>query len=130
MFFYYSDRDCFALFVRYVSLSHRHVLLNGLVGLEGLLGYVRDHWAEQFGTNLRATAATTIPNMVRGTTVMIQHNLPGIKGLLGSLPLQQDWEATGVYDCHLFDHHYLRRITRIWIIGAGLCGMVVHLTLF
>jgi hypothetical protein len=25
--------------------------------------------AEQFGTNLRATAATTIPNMVRGTVV-------------------------------------------------------------
>lgn len=27
--------------------------------------------AEQFGTNLRATAATTIPNMVRGTVVMM-----------------------------------------------------------
>ena len=26
--------------------------------------------AEQFGTNLRATAATTIPNMVRGTTIL------------------------------------------------------------
>jgi len=25
--------------------------------------------AEQFGTNIRATAATTIPNMVRGTVV-------------------------------------------------------------
>lgn len=25
--------------------------------------------AEQFGTNLRATAATTVPNMVRGTVV-------------------------------------------------------------
>jgi hypothetical protein len=35
--------------------------------------------AEQFGTNLRATAATTIPNMVRGMlTVMI---LPLFKGL-------------------------------------------------
>ena len=27
--------------------------------------------AEQFGTNLRATAATTIPNMVRGTVVIM-----------------------------------------------------------
>jgi len=27
--------------------------------------------AEQFGTNLRATAATTIPNMVRGTVVLM-----------------------------------------------------------
>jgi|GEM_PF-2045253 len=27
--------------------------------------------AEQFGTSLRATAAATIPNMVRGTVVLI-----------------------------------------------------------
>lgn len=27
--------------------------------------------AEQFGTNLRATAATTVPNMVRGTVVLM-----------------------------------------------------------
>ena len=39
----------------------------------GLLGFSGGYWAifvtmgaEQFGTNLRATAATTIPNMVRG----------------------------------------------------------------
>ena len=38
-----------------------------------LLGFSNGYWAifvtmgaEQFGTNLRATAATTIPNMVRG----------------------------------------------------------------
>ena len=37
--------------------------------------------AEQFGTNLRATAATTIPNMVRGMlTVLI---LPLFKALRG-----------------------------------------------
>jgi hypothetical protein len=40
----------------------------------GLLGFSSGFWAifvtmgaEQFGTNLRATAATTIPNMVRGS---------------------------------------------------------------
>jgi hypothetical protein len=27
--------------------------------------------AEQFGTNIRSTAATTIPNMVRGTLVLM-----------------------------------------------------------
>lgn len=27
--------------------------------------------AEQFGTNIRATAATTIPNMVRGTLILM-----------------------------------------------------------
>ncbi len=43
-----------------------------------LLGFSTGFWAifvtmgaEQFGTNLRATAATTIPNMVRGALVGI-----------------------------------------------------------
>lgn len=43
-----------------------------------LLGFGTGFWAifvtigaEQFGTNLRATAATTIPNMVRGSLVLI-----------------------------------------------------------
>ena len=43
-----------------------------------LLGCSTGYWAifvtiaaEQFGTNLRATAATTIPNMVRGALPLI-----------------------------------------------------------
>jgi hypothetical protein len=43
-----------------------------------LLGFSTGYWAifntmaaEQFGTNLRATAATTIPNMVRGALPLI-----------------------------------------------------------
>lgn len=46
----------------------------------GLLGFGTGFWAifvtmgaEQFGTNLRATAATTIPNMVRGALVGIAY---------------------------------------------------------
>jgi hypothetical protein len=42
------------------------------------LGFSTGYWpifnqmaAEQFGTNLRATAATTIPNMVRGALPLI-----------------------------------------------------------
>src|SRR5690606_10109707 len=49
---------------------------NLLYGVSLLLGLGIGYWAmfvtigaEQFGTNLRATAATTIPNMVRGTVV-------------------------------------------------------------
>ncbi len=49
-----------------------------LYGLTVLLGFGIGYWAmfvtigaEQFGTNLRATAATTIPNMVRGTVVLM-----------------------------------------------------------
>lgn len=44
----------------------------------GYMGFASGFWAifvtmgaEQFGTNIRATAATTIPNMVRGSLVLI-----------------------------------------------------------
>ncbi len=44
----------------------------------GYLGFATGFWAifvtmgaEQFGTNIRATAATTIPNMVRGALVLL-----------------------------------------------------------
>ena len=40
--------------------------------------------AEQFGTNLRATAATTIPNMARGMlTVLILPLFKGLRNLTG-----------------------------------------------
>ena len=45
-----------------------------------MLGFSTGFWAifvtmgaEQFGTNLRATAATTIPNMVRGALPVINY---------------------------------------------------------
>ena len=51
---------------------------DGMYWLCGLLGFSMGFWAifvtigaEQFGTNLRATAATTIPNFVRGTLLLI-----------------------------------------------------------
>lgn len=36
--------------------------------------------AEQFGTNLRATAATTVPNMVRGTVILMTTLFMSFKG--------------------------------------------------
>jgi MFS family permease len=49
-----------------------------LYAVAALLGFGIGYWAmfvtigaEQFGTNLRATAATTVPNMVRGTVVIM-----------------------------------------------------------
>ena len=58
-----------------------------------LLGFSTGFWAifvtmaaEQFGTNLRATAATTAPNMVRGS-------LPLLNLLFLNL-LQKNWEWT------------------------------------
>lgn len=37
--------------------------------------------AEQFGTNLRSTAATTIPNMVRGTVIMMTFGFNQLKAM-------------------------------------------------
>ena len=62
----------------------------------GWLGFSTGFWAifvtmgaEQFGTNLRATAATTIPNMVRGA-------LPLINMLFLDL-FQKSWQWSIVY---------------------------------
>ena len=58
-----------------------------------MLGFSNGYWAifvtmgaEQFGTNLRATAATTVPNMVRGV-------LPLLNLLFLNL-FQKDWGWT------------------------------------
>ena len=60
----------------------------------GLMGFATGYWAvfvtvaaEQFGTNLRATVATTAPNFVRGSVVPMTlafHSLSGHLGVLNS----------------------------------------------
>ncbi|MGX5816905.1 MFS transporter [Chitinophaga lutea] len=54
------------------------------------MGFGTGYWAmfvtiaaEQFGTNLRATAATTVPNMVRGTVVLMASFFSFAKPSLG-----------------------------------------------
>lgn len=61
------------LFFSPLNSSHTSMYL-----ICGYLGFATGFWAifvtmgaEQFGTNIRATAATTIPNMVRGALVLI-----------------------------------------------------------
>ena len=58
--------------------SARGVSAGVFYGLCGLLGFGIGYWAifvtvaaEQFGTNLRATVATSVPNFVRGMTIPI-----------------------------------------------------------
>jgi hypothetical protein len=58
------------------------------------LGIANGYWAvfvtvaaEQFGTNLRATAATTAPNFVRGSLVPVSLLYIALDGLFGSKPL-------------------------------------------
>ncbi|GAB2796217.1 MFS transporter [Rhabdobacter roseus] len=69
------------LFTLLVSLVYLYAGIDSaghLYFISALLGFGIGYWAmfvtigaEQFGTNLRATAATTIPNMVRGTVVLM-----------------------------------------------------------
>jgi len=60
---------------------------NGLYAMYAWLGLGTGYWAmfvtvgaEQFGTNLRATAATTVPNMVRGLVVPMNLLFMFLKG--------------------------------------------------
>jgi MFS family permease len=68
-----------------------------------LLGFSSGYWAifvtmgaEQFGTNLRATAATTIPNMVRGSLPLINLLFVGLFQKQWHLSLVQAGIWTGV----------------------------------
>lgn len=58
--------------------------------LAGYLGLATGYWAvfvtiaaEQFGTNLRSTVATTVPNFVRGAVPLIMWAFVALKGPLG-----------------------------------------------
>ncbi|HEV7350291.1 MFS transporter [Telluribacter sp.] len=82
----------FMLFTFCISVAYLYAGVNTagqLYLLSGLLGLGIGYWAmfvtigaEQFGTNLRATAATTIPNMVRGTVVLMTTLYGTFKGPL------------------------------------------------
>jgi putative MFS transporter len=67
-----------------------------------LLGFGTGFWAifvtmaaEQFGTNLRATAATTVPNMVRGSLPLLTAVYAFMKADLGALSAAA-WTGAGV----------------------------------
>ena len=69
----------------------------------GVLGFSTGFWAifitmgaEQFGTNLRATAATTIPNMVRGALPLINLLFLNIFQKTWNWSLLQSGVVTGI----------------------------------
>jgi MFS family permease len=71
--FYTLNTLAMVLFFSVLNHNDEH-----MYAICGLLGFSTGYWAifnqmaaEQFGTNLRATAATTIPNMVRGALPLI-----------------------------------------------------------
>lgn len=69
----------------------------------GMLGFSTGFWAifvtmgaEQFGTNLRATAATTIPNMVRGALPLMNLMFVDLFQKSWNWPLVQSGIITGI----------------------------------
>lgn len=64
----------------------------GMYVLAAYMGLAAGYWAvfvtvaaEQFGTNLRSTVATTVPNFVRGAVVLITSSFVALKGGMGLL---------------------------------------------
>jgi MFS family permease len=64
-----------------------------------VLGVLAGYWvtlnttiAEQFGTNLRATAATSIPNIVRGSVILLNMMFAYLHGTLG-----YSYQQSGLY---------------------------------
>ena len=73
-----STRMFCVIVVALVFLNARGVSPVAFYAIIGALGVVAGYWAvfvtvaaEQFGTNLRATVATTVPNFVRGAVIPI-----------------------------------------------------------
>lgn len=70
--------------------TFRGLSLGQFYGLLCCIGFFTGYWAvlmatvtEQFGTNLRATAATTVPNFVRGSVLLMTGMLGVLKPELG-----------------------------------------------
>ncbi len=82
---------CAALTVAYVSISG--LTLGAFYVLCFLLGAATGYWAlfvtiaaEQFGTNIRATVTTTVPNFVRGAVIPITLSYKALEPGLGAVP--------------------------------------------
>ena len=72
LFYLLSIVSVFLFFSPWNNNDTRMYLICGLMGFStGFWAIFVTMGAEQFGTNLRATAATTIPNMVRGALPLI-----------------------------------------------------------
>lgn len=76
-----------------VYLSGHKFPIGGFYAVCGALGFASGYWAvfvtiaaEQFGTNIRATVATTVPNFVRGAVVPLTLTFQALKGVHGIIP--------------------------------------------
>ena len=76
----------------FVYVFQRSWTVTSFYGLCAMLGFAVGYWAvfvtvgaEQFGTNVRATVATTVPNFVRGSLVLITASFRGLMPEFGRL---------------------------------------------
>ncbi len=76
------------LIVVYLTTTNAHAIM--YYALFFALGICNGYWAvfvtiaaEQFGTNLRATATTTIPNFVRGMVIPLTLSVQALQGRIG-----------------------------------------------
>ena len=73
-----------------VYLNAEGMTAQQFIWLALFLGFSSGYWAtfvtiasEQFGTNLRATVTTTVPNFVRGSLVLATFSFTALKGSMG-----------------------------------------------
>ncbi|HEY0041011.1 MAG TPA: MFS transporter [Flavisolibacter sp.] len=79
LFYAFTIISVFLFFSPWNNSDDRMYLICGLMGFStGFWAIFVTMGAEQFGTNLRATAATTIPNMVRGALPLINLMFKGL----------------------------------------------------
>jgi MFS transporter, putative metabolite:H+ symporter len=91
-----SRRNVIALFIGLTAVFVAVYFVIGgsslaaFYGACGLVGFGTGYWAvfvtsasEQFGTNVRATVTTTVPNFVRGSAVLCTWGFVGLKDSLG-----------------------------------------------
>ncbi|HTL12346.1 MAG TPA: MFS transporter [Bdellovibrionota bacterium] len=76
-----------------VYLTKHGLTADSFYWICSVLGFGSGYWAvfvtmgsEQFGTNLRATVTTTVPNFVRGSVVPLTLSFAALKGAVGIVP--------------------------------------------
>ncbi len=105
-------------------LFSKEASLGLMYGLCFLLGVASGYWAlfvtiaaEQFGTNVRSTVTTTVPNVVRGSVVLLTIGFQSFKGLYGTVPagmivggvcvLLAFWALSGLEETYSKDLDYV-----------------------
>lgn len=80
------------LILVFVYVMQKSPSVLGFYTICWLLGFAAGYWAvfvtigaEQFGTNIRATVATTVPNFVRGSVVPVTLSFQALREPLGTL---------------------------------------------